>query len=735
MLLVSAIAGGTPIRADETELAKTTSLGIVPQDASYYVSYLRNREQFELLTNSRIFQRVMQSPDVRMLLDLMSAPAAPGAFGAAEVGPLDEAIPASQPKPIAIPGWDLVPPVTRNVIIDALSHEVFFYAGNTAPGMVDFYVELEQELWQFPRTGAANGNSIEVPAQNADEYRRQYGRLVEKHADNLRMPTLLAGFKLTDADAARTQLDLIESLARMAGQTLQPPMDQQEIRRANFGGGDFVIVHLDPERLTSLVSDQFAESLTPETVKVLSQRNVYVAIGVLGEYIVASLSESTKHLDEWGTVASLAAHPQLQPLRESSDKKLTMVSYTNDNMADSLVASSGTFRALVNGVRSFLTIGVGDSKAELLAQAHSEFGELIKQWQALNGKARSQLGFTYLTEDGFEGFSYDRSELRTIDASRPLDILNHIGGKPIGFYASRQAKTIERYNLLAKTSERAIHYLDEIVLLPPESQKTGPRYERMNKSCLEFDRTMREELLPALSDGQLAIAIDAHLESQKLHDSLPTVETPLQSPTLAFVCGVSDPEKLRLSGQNLRLAIQGILGMYPSDESQNVIETVTMPEGQFYFLRIPEAGFDAQVAPNFGMSDKYLVASAVPKVSRRMLQTHPLTVSREPDGPSLFNNIKRPLASAAYLNVAGLVDVLAPWLRESLVAKLSTPDPFTDSPISDDELQGLKELNGQRFDLVADVIRTFRNYASVSYREGETLVTHYQWKFADSPQP
>jgi hypothetical protein len=145
-------------------------------------------------------------------------------------------------------------------------------------------------------------------------------------------------------------------------------------------------------------------------------------------------------------------------------------------------------------------------------------------------------------------------------------------------------------------------------------------------------------------------------------------------------------------------------------------------EGTIYYYTPPaEWGVDPQIAPNAGLSADTLAMSLVPKFTLRLLQKTPL----QKDGP--LAQIDRPLASASYVDFAGLIDVVGVWVdygfdQSAAIASAAgetPPDPKMAKETQEQVRTGLEFL------------KCLRSVSSVSYFENGALVTHSDWHFVD----
>jgi len=182
--------------------------------------------------------------------------------------------------------------------------------------------------------------------------------------------------------------------------------------------------------------------------------------------------------------------------------------------------------------------------------------------------------------------------------------------------------------------------------------------------------------------------------------------------------------------------------------------------GNIYFYRLPEeAGVEKRLAPNGGLSESVGVLSISPRLTVRLLESKPMDL----DGP-LAEAAEHPAYGACYVNLAGLLDALTPWIDlgirigveqfegshqnpaqvaqnedESEEGSDETPaaeespadegggllgDPANDSPT-------VRQIMSQVHDAI-DVIKVFQEYQSFSYLEDDIQVTHGQWQISDA---
>jgi hypothetical protein len=240
----------------------------------------------------------------------------------------------------------------------------------------------------------------------------------------------------------------------------------------------------------------------------------------------------------------------------------------------------------------------------------------------------------------------------------------------------------------------------------------------------KFDEITGTLFLPALGDGEAALAIDAKWTSKQWFREFDQHGKELPLPELGFVRTVKDSAKLVKAFQGYRELLNEILerakqfgapipeGGIPSPESKKV------SGGTAYYWPLPDAGQDKQILPNLCLSDSLLALSVSVKHGERLLATTPLTA----DGGPLA--AKRPATSAAVVNFADYFALLRPWLDFAM------PLALQQAPETAPPGLGKKDFPDQVRTLF-DVLGCLRTYSSVTYREGGVTVTHSELVIRD----
>ena len=147
-----------------------------------------------------------------------------------------------------------------------------------------------------------------------------------------------------------------------------------------------------------------------------------------------------------------------------------------------------------------------------------------------------------------EGYSYNWTENLMLDGSKPLTLLEHVGGNPILAAVWRERYAPEDYDLVVKWAVIGYRYFEKYAV-PEMSSHDRKKYEQFKELVRtlpgRIDRANREMLIPALADSQGALVLDAKLSIRKIVKDMPDPGKPMPMAEPALVVGVSNAELLR----------------------------------------------------------------------------------------------------------------------------------------------------------------------------------------------
>jgi hypothetical protein len=758
---VCALTFAVPVPAYAQVNQDGTSLQIVPQDVAFYMALLRNKEQYDLVLKSKAFAALLEIPFVKQMTEQSEAliDSAPG-----EAKDLFD-LPENQEL--------------KEVLIDLISDEVFIYGGE---GYADI-LRLQKTIYNQMFSESFKQGFIEGINQSQDgpvtidvfdpddafdpddpieddapidpqerEMQRAMLKFLQENSEELKVPDTVIGFKVSAAnkDAVNKQLSRLEEIISEAMQAA-PPQLTDAFARKRIAGADFLTFSVDgsmipwkefnwKEEIAPLEDEPGEFDDIPEKLKKVK---FTICLGIYKNHLIIYFGESSDYIENLADAALLLNSEKAAPLRKLTDKSIVSVYYVSD--AFSRVAASG--KEQLDSWMSMFDLAIeADTEAipeELKPRIRKDLKEFVEDIKVWIPEPGAVLATTIMTDRGYSRLTYQWAESLTLDGTQPLSILNHVGGDPIAFVASRRKGRLEQYKLLAKWMGRLNYYSEEYGLgqLEGEELEQVKLYMAAIKPYLtQLDSITSKMLIPAFEDGQSAIVLDSKLSSKQWHAAMPPSETPLPMFELALVFGISDADLLKSACrqyvQLINEAYVKIRELLPEEQRDFMPPEFQVPlpstrtfenEGTFYWYRFPEvAGADRQIIPTAGLSDRFLTLALNAKHARRLLS--PATISQA--GP--LGNANRPLAAASYFSFARLIDTLHPWIEYGIEAGAGMAGPLLGAAggVEPTEPPDVKPIIDQVRSVLL-VLKSFRGYSSVTYVDGDAMVTHSEWHFQD----
>jgi hypothetical protein len=670
------------------------SLELVPDNALFYSAMLRNREQLEMVLKSKAWAKLSRLPALKMLRNMIDQGLAPNP-GLAKLKDWYEQ--EENRKLIGFLG-------------DMCSDEIFCYGGRDS---ADFYALLSelQGAYQYAPLMALLSGKNPQEAANPETRIRIVLQTLAQNTEHLKAPDLVVGFKLRDTQEAKAQLKRLDRLVKNL--IRQQPQFQGRWTKAKVAGGEYYTLRLDgrlvPWDQIPLSDLEEKQGEFEPLKKKLREMVLSVSIGLRGSYLIVAVGDSPARLKELGGAGNkLADRPEFKRLAKFADRRLTAISY-----------SSKQWRSLLEGSRKDLK-NLGD---KAIAALESEGIELTAKQKTrlrddLNGFAKdfkkyvpnpgAYLSFSFLNARGSESYSYDWTKEPLQAESAPLQILRHVGGSPLGYYAERSIFDPEAYRLLVKWIKIGWGDVEDLAL-PKLPEEVRDKYAEIMKIArpllVRLDRVTGKMLLPGLGTGEDAVVLDARLTSKQWHQAMPESEKALPLPAPALVMSVKNAELLRKAGAEYRKILNEVIAQIGQTDFQlPPPQAKEYKGGTLYSYPLPEeAGLDRHIEPTAALNDHWLVLSISPIQARRLLLPTPLAEKATLPGAP------KAVLSAAYFNWAGFVRAAEPWVDYALL-----------SSGAEDRAQ---DVRGQ-VHTVLEVVRVLRSYASVTYPEGDAVVTH-----------
>lgn len=673
------------------------SLELVPADVAFYSASTRLREQYDAFVASNAFAKLQEMPVIQMGWQMFQQQWNNPTGDFAQFKAMYE-----QPE-----NQQLVA-----LLIDAFSHEVFSYGDE---GFADALLLLNE-------INSVNQSAQLATLTGGDPQEAMLRGIVEvlnKHLEGGEVPDFVVGFRLSDKEPATAQLARLEQIA---GAVLgQQPAFEGRFARKPIAGGDFLTLQLDGSLIPWDLIPPDVLSQAEGLQDKVSKMTLAIALGVKDDYLILSIGDSTEHLNALGQGESLAGRPELAPVKKHAQKPITSVVYVSEEFMTKANSVSQQIDQFTGTIEQFLPLaGLDPDLHDEIITDVKALGEDIKSAVPRVGAVS---GVSFQSPRGLEGFSYNWGDNQSLDSSKPLTILNHVGGDPLLVFAARGKYSPESYDKVSQWFGKILYYAEKIAveqLGEAEREFFNKVRDDLKPLVKQLDQVTREKLIPAFKDGQTAIVFDAKTKSEQLHEALPPGEEPLPIPELALVYGVSDADAVKEAAASYFQIAQKVIDILHAAEPTEIPdlqlpppESRDFPGGKIYYYRLPrQVGLDKQIAPNAGLSDETLVLSLVPKMTVRLIGDSKLQTT----GP-LAAAENRPLASAFKFNFAGFLDAVSPWVDYAImVSGAEVGEDVTD-----------------QIDTGFEIAKCLRGFSGVTYQEGGAWVSHYEVHIQDLP--
>jgi hypothetical protein len=711
LVMPLALLAGGPHAARAANFDKLDSaIKEIPADASFYCCWMRNREQVQAVLASKAWAKLMTLPALKVAKEETEkqAKAAGGPFEKFEEWAKD--------------------PENRELgqlLLDMVSDEVFVYGGSNVTEVGDTFVRVLTALQlEAFREGFQEELTGEKKKQ-IDEEKIARAILTElaKKPESIAAPEIIVGFKVAKPEIAVAQLKRLEKVVPMI--TEQFPDFKDRLKWTKVGETDFLTLTIDSK--LAKFDEQIIRKYETKPgeydalVKRIKDLQVTISLGVRGKHVLLAIGETTAPIDKLGKGKRLIDAPELKPLGKFADQRVTGISYASKAFRSQIHWSYFDLQTQIAAAKDVLPQLPLPPEAQ--ARILKDLAALGKELKEGEPKVGASLSFSFLSARGTEAYAYDWSEHPDRDGSKPLSILDYVGGDPLIVTAGRSKQDPQAWPRLVRWAKVAYGYFEEfgVPAMKPEDKKNFEDFMKITLPLLKrFDEVTGKMFLPSLADGQCAFVVDAKLSSKQWHSSMPPSATPIVAPELALVIGVSDAALLEKAMGEYRTMLNDWVKAAQETLPKTPVTEIPAPQtrkikgGTMFYYPLPEAwGLDKQLLPNAALAEKVAVLTLSQEHSERLIAPTPLKVNGGP-----LADLKRPLAGATYVNCAGLVDLVQGWVEAAA--------PFAPAKDQEKVTDALAQVR-----TVFEVLKVFRSYSSATYFDDGALVTHSEVVITD----
>ena len=547
---------------------------------------------------------------------------------------------------------------------DAVEDEMFICADQRLPGFLAAINALTNafrvaQLTQVGEAAAPNDKELTVNAKK---------KAFLSQEDNLEIPGLLFGAKLTDSARAAKLVDqLVAAL---------PPEMSEYTGEQKVDGNVFTVIELHGKDIPEKeLEEGLADLNDPEAAKLIKEwllkQRIIVAAGVKKNYLLLSLGADLAPVKRFAVAVdqSLAASQSFEPLRQRFKPGLWQTAY----LSAPLMKNLSWKRDL-------------DDMPEMAAQMI----EALPKNETIDEELKTRLkkDAVAFTDDlrkfagpaaPFLRFSFENNGIETFQITQPgrinprtLSILKYRGADPAFVCAGSSPECADLYDTAAKWLKVGFDYFDTLAV-PEMQDKEREEYRNWRQVILPYLRKMHEitstQLIPAADGVQSMLVADDKGELQgtaiqaNKSNAIPLMR-------LGLVVELNDAETFKKAMQDYYNATHDLVEQIKDEEL--VGEEVTgfslppiQKTGDLYHYDYPwKLGDD--VFPCARFNENMLFVCSAKDMGANLLQEKPMPQSEVVD-------LTGPAASVTVVQLRKVWDYLLS-LNEAVVAETASRD-------------------------------------------------------------
>jgi hypothetical protein len=277
--------------------------------------------------------------------------------------------------------------------------------------------------------------------------------ILAQNVDLIDVPSLTIGFKLKDTTLAKEQLIKLETIGNVLFEANK--QTQGRFKKTKIGDHEYLVLTLDGGMipwdmapLDKIKESEAEEGQVDQVVNRLKELKLAVAIGLRDNYLIVSIGSSTEGIEKLGGEAPLSRRPEFKPLAKHAGKRLVGIGYLSESMSARINGIGGNIDNMLEAVESILPATKLEDKVQ--ERIRKDIEALADDVKTMLPDPGAMMGFAFLTDHGIESYEHAWGEHGNLDGSKPLAILNHVGGDPLFGVVGRGKVSVEDYDRVAK---------------------------------------------------------------------------------------------------------------------------------------------------------------------------------------------------------------------------------------------------------------------------------------------
>lgn len=627
---------------------------MVPADAAFFSASLRLKEQYEMVRDSNAMKAILALPVVKagleQLEDQQSMPGSPLSMAATFME-----LPENQQA--------------LELLSDMVSTDTFIYGEASCISFTKLMIALQRANQMASLAQAVSNDFDDLPSDPNEAAARLFFKAVADNVEDLVLPDVVWGFHTTKKAAATQQLARLEVLLKLLTQS--SPDLTGSMSREKIDGGELIVLTLAGKLIPwdNFGLDAYSDDpdAVDKVIDKLRSLNLVIGLGLVGDRLVLSIGDSIDHLEKLvleGGGDGLGSSEPFAPYRKASPTKVTAIGYFSEAFVEAISPTADDIRVFAQFAEPMA------AKAELPAEAGVEARQGLEQmaddYAGMLPEPGAWMSYSFMTDTGFAGSSWNWSSNTALDASQTLSILQHVGGSPFAVVASRAAIDPDDIAAIAGWWDKGVAFFEKYVVEKME-EDDREKFQEVRKTfgplAEDFIDTLRNKFAPALADRQLALVLDDEAKVERLQADLPASADPLPLIEPAIVLGVADADLFKEGLNDLFELSDRLVNTIRAQDPSAIPEGYQIPDpektsvtgGMIWSFPIPQAQLDDQIAPAIGLGKDVAVFSLVPGQAGRLLSAADLKTAK---GVAEF---AKPLGAAAAADVPALIDMIEAW--------------------------------------------------------------------------
>lgn len=662
----------------------------IPKTTTAFGIMLKNKEQLDLVLNSKAFKKLAELGAAKMAIDKFNE-----AFAGLE---------GNKERTTQI----------LKVAGQLFSHEVVIATGPNAPTSIGTLISAIGASQTAPLTLIMQGN-FDQDAISKAQGESIIQSLVESSED-LKVPELLLAFKLKDKKIGEELIKLLEEKLPMIG-TAEPKF-KGAAKKEKIAGTDFITLKLKGSMFPIEEINEITGVEEGDLKKFkadLAKLTFTAAIGIKDDYLIISTGPDLTYLQSIGKGDSIASIKEMAPLSKHAGKDILGLQYYSKEFLEAAQSYGSNPEETSDKIMDL--IEGANLPEEISKRIGKDVDLFTKEAFEFTPKVGARVGITFSSTKGFESANYDFSSNLPIDSSKPLGLLQNFGGSPI-FATVLRGKDIEKtWNFVSKWSAISYGYFSEFAIpLVPADQKeqVNAFLKKLEPTIAKLGKITASDLIPAIKDAQIAIVLDGKLGNKQWSPLIPKSKKELFVPEPAFILGLSDAAKfssaLKSYREGLNQIIKDAAGFDPTGTLAAIKLTApeekTLKEGKAYFYPIPALeDISKKLQPSAVVGPNFSAITLSFEHAERLLNKTPLTSE-----VAKLASIEKNLAGFCIFDNTALLGMINPWIEFG----------FEMMPQGLDETLGVKKQIKTLF----EVLGTCKGTVCTTFMEDGIWVTH-----------